>query len=108
MRTQIARELARRIADAASMSTQRYKRIMRTFASRLKGARAQRYRSAQRFADTAGLDPHRYRKYERGEAEPDFETLVRICELLGIEVSHLLPVDTVEATKGGGDQSAAA
>jgi len=66
---------------------------MRTFAKRLRRAREQAgYASAQRLASTLGLEPHAYRKYERGEAEPNFETLVRICETLKIETNYLLPV----------------
>lgn len=76
-----------------AMTTSRYDQIMRTFAKRLKRAREQAgYASAQRLASTLGIEPHAYRKYERGEAEPNFETLVRICETLRIETSFLLPV----------------
>lgn len=74
------------------MPTSRYEQIMRTFAKRLKKAReAKGYVSAQQFAGQLGMEPHAYRKYERGDAEPNFETLMRICDLLDIEVSYLLP-----------------
>lgn len=86
---------------------------MRTFSARLKQARRDAgYTSAERFANTLGLEPHTYRKYERGESEPNFETLLRICELLSIEANYLLP--TLGAKKssqsGGGhnDQQPAA
>ena len=63
---------------------------MGRFSKRLKTARAKKYVSAQKFAFKMGLDPHAYRKYERGEANPPLETLVRICEDLGITPDGLL------------------
>jgi transcriptional regulator with XRE-family HTH domain len=74
------------------MTTSRYDQIMRTFSKRLKKARQDAgFRSAQSFAGVLGLEPHSYRKYERGSAEPNFETLLRICELLNVEANFLLP-----------------
>lgn len=76
------------------MTTSRYTQIMRTFSRRLKLARTNAgYKSAQRFAAALGMEPHSYRKYERGTAEPNFETLLRICDLLKISTSELLPTD---------------
>jgi transcriptional regulator with XRE-family HTH domain len=73
------------------MAVTRHQRIMNTFAKKLKAARAVKFRSAQRFAQTMGLNEHAYRKYERGETEPNFETLVRLCEALDITPNDLLP-----------------
>ena len=71
---------------------------MKTFGQRLKAAReAAGFDSAQRFAGVLNLEPHTYRKYERGASEPPFETLTRICELLDITPNHLLPL----AAQGG-------
>jgi ribosome-binding protein aMBF1 (putative translation factor) len=76
----------------------RYRRIMSTFAERLKHARERAgFESAEVFAHAADWHPHRYRKYERGEVEPNFDTLTRICELLGCTPNDLLP----EAARGG-------
>lgn len=73
---------------------------MKTFAKRLKAARVRAgYKSAQTFAFAAGLEPHAYRKYERGEAEPHFDTLVRMCELLRITADELLPVNVEASSK---------
>lgn len=72
---------------------------MKTFAERLKRAREAKYASASEFAELLGAAPHAYRKYERGEAEPNFETLTRICRILEISVAELLP----EADAGIGD-----
>ncbi len=49
------------------------------------------YKSAQQFANKMGIEPHTYRKYERGDAEPNFETLTRICADLQITPNDLLP-----------------
>lgn len=66
---------------------------MRTFGKRLRKARLDRgHRSAQKFSALIGLEPHTYRKYERGESEPNFEILIRICEALDIDTSALIPI----------------
>jgi ribosome-binding protein aMBF1 (putative translation factor) len=69
----------------------RHHKIMRTFAARLKVAREARYSSAEQFAHLLVMEPHTYRKYERGASEPNYETLTRICALLGITPNDLLP-----------------
>ena len=70
----------------------RHKQIMKTFGQRLKTARGEAgFKSAQRFAGVLGMEPHAYRKYERGDSEPTLETLVRICELLHIDMNFLFP-----------------
>jgi transcriptional regulator with XRE-family HTH domain len=75
------------------MTTSRYDKIMRSFGRRLRQARERAgYKSAQSFAEAMGFDPHAYRKYERGQAEPNFEKLLRICEILKITTDELLPV----------------
>ena len=38
-----------------------------------------------------GLNPHAYRKYERGDTQPPLETLQRICTALGVTPNDLLP-----------------
>lgn len=73
-------------------NTSRYTRIMKTFSDRLRAARGAKYETAARFAGVLNLDAHTYRKYERGESEPNYDTLVRICELLKITPNDLLPL----------------
>lgn len=76
----------------------RHIQIMKAFGKRLKHAReAAGYNSAQGFAAVLGQEPHTYRHWERGESEPDFENLTRICELLQITPNDLLP----HAVQGG-------
>lgn len=69
----------------------RYVAIMKTFGARLKKARQAKYESAAKFAHALGKEEHTYRHYERGESEPDFETLERICNLLEIAPNDLMP-----------------
>lgn len=77
---------------------------MRTFSQRLKKARESAgYVSAQSFAGVLGLEPHAYRKYERGQSEPTLETLVRICELLDIDANYLLPAAQRKGVVLGGN-----
>ena len=84
------------------MSKGRYSQIMKTFSTRLQRAREKAgYASAQQFAGVLGLEPHTYRKYERGQSEPNFEVLVRICELLDITPNHLLPHGVKKTPKTG-------
>jgi transcriptional regulator with XRE-family HTH domain len=79
----------------------RYKRIMSTFAKRLKKAREDAgYESAEQFALAGGWHPHAYRKYERGASEPNFETFTRICELLEVTPNDLLPEAHTKRQKG--------
>ncbi|WP_299477061.1 helix-turn-helix transcriptional regulator [uncultured Paracoccus sp.] len=86
----------------------RYKNIMKTFGQRLKAARMKRYPSAQQFANAAGIEPHTYRKYERGQAECNFETLTRFCELLDITPNDLFPHAAQRGNSVSGSSSASA
>jgi transcriptional regulator with XRE-family HTH domain len=71
----------------------RHQAIMKTFGKRLKIARERTgFVSAQQFAHILGIEPATYRKYERGAAEPNFETLTRICERLSVTPDYLLPL----------------
>ena len=52
--------------------------------------------SASQYAESIGIEPPTYRTYERGEAEPGFENMTRLCQSLGITPNDLLP----EAVEG--------
>jgi transcriptional regulator with XRE-family HTH domain len=75
------------------------KAIMRTFGKCLKKARERSgYRSAQAFAAVIDLEPHTYRKYERGQAQPPFKVIARICDELHITPNDLLRPRSVQDT----------
>lgn len=83
------------------MSKGRYKQIMNTFGKRLKAARiAAGYSSAQQFAHVLGLEPHTYRKYERGQSEMNYDVLTRTCELLKVTPNDLLPIAAQHRSDG--------
>jgi transcriptional regulator with XRE-family HTH domain len=87
------------------MAKVRYKQIMTTFAQQLRKAReAAGYGSAQQFAALLNLEPHTYRHYERGEREPNLETLHRICALLKVTPNDLLPIAASEGSTPDGDE----
>jgi transcriptional regulator with XRE-family HTH domain len=74
------------------MPTSHHVRVLRVFGHRLRSARERAgFKSAQQFANRLGLEPGTYRCYERGQAEPNLVTLVRICAELPITIDHLLP-----------------
>jgi transcriptional regulator with XRE-family HTH domain len=75
------------------MMTSRHVRIMKIFGTRLKQAReAAGYDSAAKAAAQLGIEAPTYRAYERGDREANYETLLRMCELYGISVDYVLPV----------------
>jgi len=81
------------------MSASLNDQIMKTFAKRLRAARkAAGYTSAEQFAHALGAEPHTYRHYERGAAQPNLVTLTRMCQLLKVTPNDLLPL---AAAKGG-------
>lgn len=82
--------------------------VMKAFSTRLKKAReGAGFTRAKYFAEALGVEPARYRHWERGTAQPDLTTLTRICRLLGVEANDLLPLTTRkhDAGRGGGQNT---
>jgi transcriptional regulator with XRE-family HTH domain len=75
------------------MTASRKKRMLETFGRKLKTYRLHKYpnMSAAKFAESIGIEPPTYRTYERGQAEPGFEALARICHALDVTPNDLLP-----------------
>lgn len=90
-RIAVLETLPPRMSMGPMQFTGRHDRIMRLFGKNLKKARERCYPTASAFAGKLGIEPHTYRTYERGTSEPNFETLTRICEDLGITPNDLLP-----------------
>ena len=69
-----------------------YEQILNTFGKVLRKARVRaKYTSAEQFAKKLGIEPHTYRKYERGETHPNPVILTRICMDLTITPNDLFP-----------------
>jgi transcriptional regulator with XRE-family HTH domain len=74
----------RAMGDAAGIKAE--------FGRRLKAAReAAGFDSAELFAFAFGVEPHTYRKWERGGSEPNLATLERLCLILHVTPDDLLP-----------------
>lgn len=66
------------------------------FARRLRELRLARgFARARYFAEALGISENRYTRYERGGAEPEFDLLLQICEILGITPNDLLEVEAL-------------
>ena len=73
--------------------------IRRQFSDRLRRARESKFATATDFAMHIGLEPHTYRAYERAAAEPSFETLIAMCQALGLTPNDLLTLDKHHESK---------
>lgn len=64
-----------------------------TLGQRLRAARLLAgYERARHFAEALGLKENTYCRYERDETTPSYDCLAKICELLNIQISELVPV----------------
>ena len=60
------------------------------FAQRLETTRTRTGLSMEDFAVAIGLKPETYRRYERGETEPNINTLSKIRQMTGINLNFLV------------------
>jgi transcriptional regulator with XRE-family HTH domain len=60
------------------------------FAQRLETTRLRTGLSMEDFASAVGLKAERYRRYERGETEPNIQTLTKIRQLTKINLNFLV------------------
>lgn len=66
--------------------------VRRTFAARLKNLRRRSgYATARGFAIALGISENRYTRYERAEVEPDLYLISRICKILNVTPSDIVP-----------------
>ena len=66
-------------------------RLMQKFGERLRALRiVAKYENAQDFATELGVKGPAYRKYERGDAWPPLDVLVRIGQLTNTTMDFLL------------------
>lgn len=73
------------------MTSQPKSYASKAFGQHLKALREREgYDTASEFARVLGVEPHTYRAWERGAAEPDFQTTIRICRILHATPNQLL------------------
>lgn len=63
---------------------------MDIFSIRLKLVRLERRLTQAEVADVIGMSSSGYTKIEQGHREPSLQTLVRICDVLGVSSDYLL------------------
>ncbi len=63
---------------------------MKGFGARLKAARKAKGLTQEKIASQLHIHRTAYNKYERDKAEPPFDTLVKITNILDVTVSSLL------------------
>lgn len=66
------------------------KALETTFAARLRDSRIANGQTQQAAADSFGISLRGYCRWEKGEREPTFSTLVAIADLYGVSVDWLL------------------
>lgn len=64
---------------------------------RLIAARTLKNLNKKQFAEKIGIEAETYRRYERGETEPNFDTLVKIRNFAGISLDVLIAGETFRA-----------
>ena len=69
-------------------------KVRPAWAVRLEAARTLKGVNKKKFAEQLGLEPETYRRYERGETEPNFQTLRRIRDIAGISLDVLIAGET--------------
>lgn len=73
------------------MNDRRVERLMKGFGRRLRAARITAgYEEAADFAEDLGIEPPRYRKYERGESMPPLDVLEDIRRITERSLDWLL------------------
>lgn len=91
------------------MSKSFHEQVMKGFAKELRRARkAAGFGSAETFAHEMGVEPHTYRKWERGQSSPNLSMLARLCRKLKIEPNELLPMALQKGAANDAEGKAAA
>lgn len=82
---------------------------MKGFAKELRRARkAAGFGSAENFAHELNVEPHTYRKWERGQSSPNLSMLARICRKLKTRPDELLPMALQKGATDDAEGKAAA
>lgn len=62
---------------------------MKIFQERLQGLRESQHKSRRVVSELSGLAPNAVRKYERGEAAPNAESLGQLADYFGVTMDYL-------------------
>jgi transcriptional regulator with XRE-family HTH domain len=74
--------------------------ISKSFGRRLRQTREKRgFKTARAFADLLAIEENTLTRWERGETEPGFDMLLRICQVLGTTPNELLLGSAPDAPK---------
>ncbi len=72
--------------------------VRKAFAKRLQALRIARgYESARAMAQALGVNEMTYGRWERGETEPNYGTLLRICTRFGFSILLYKNLSTLQA-----------
>lgn len=76
------------------------------FARRLRELRlAKGFARARYFAEALGISENRYTRYERGGAEPEFDLILQICDVLGVTPNELFAFEAPSTAAGASQPS---
>ena len=64
--------------------------LLLEFRERLQALRERRRISRKVLSELCGLHPDAVRRYERGEAKPDMESLIAIAEFFEVSIDYLV------------------
>ncbi len=68
------------------------------FSSNLRLLRRRKNVSCQTASELCGLHPDAIRRYERGEAEPNLDSLIKIADYFCVTLDYLVGRDTTKPT----------
>ena len=63
------------------------------FRARLCRLRERQHKSRRTVSELCGLPPDAVRRYERGEADPSMDSLVRLADYFGVTIDYLVGRD---------------
>lgn len=63
------------------------------FGKRLREMRMFHHYTQQQLADLLNIALRSYQKYEQGEREPSYNTLIRVADILDVSIDYLLGRD---------------
>ncbi len=72
---------------------------MNIFANRLKSLRVEKNITQKQIAKQLGISETGYAGYEQGYREPDFNTLIKLCNLFNVTSDYLLGLEEEDGSR---------